>query len=924
MRIRPFSSHRAPQAREALGVIGSSLRFAHIVCFGPLLAGLASCALSDSPQETSCAAPCDDVDPGGGADMYSPGPLDPAAIVPADPTPDYMTLTAGAVTVDGGSAAVSRIVLYGPTAFPMLIDEGGRVFAAAARSGLGKVLVFGHENYIKGEIKSSDSTKIVRNAIPWMTNKPAPIIGLNSSMTTLAAALQAAGYQTQYVTPSQLGSVSVYITLGYTSLSEADYTSVRQFIANGGGFIVGAQGWSFSGLMMDFPANKMLFGSGLAISNGYAYDISAGLDTVSPTIPSLLLNASTALAKMTAQATGAANLSASDQAIASGSVEIAARDLPLTVKDFYDQTASFLSAVNPAITAATPLVPATNPLGRAATRIRAKFFREQAVSDVTAYPGAADFPGALPQGALRETLNVQINGSYAGRDARYGYSGPSNPVWRSTGAYAAPGEVVTVTVPAAFADKGLAVQIGAHTDTLWDKSSWVRFPAIVRSYPLSAAQISVASAFGGLIYVTVPGGKSLGQVPVTLANVVRAPLYVHDQTTLAEWMTIRDYPAPWAEVGSDKMIVMVPSSYIRTLSDPEELMDRWDQVMDAEADLAAISHTRVRPERFLADRDISAGYMHSGYPIMAPLGEAANLVSHANLTAGNWGFWHEVGHNHQWTPWVIPGTTECSVNWWSVYVSEVLLNVPRAKGHGALLPTDRAQRVQTYIANGRKYANWGNDAWLPLEMYLQLQEWFGWQPFIDLNADYLALTAAASPSNDQARLDQWTLRFAQKVGKNLGPFFVTSWGLPISQSILDQMALLSAWPASSAPRGLEAEPNDTCAQAQTGTPPAGFGILTLPSKPDVDWFVFPATAADVGKVVHAVTEGGDNNTDTVVEVFGGTCAALTSLGGPSPDNNLHEDWLSTPITQPGNVYVKVSYSTDAYNGSKYKLAVTYQ
>jgi hypothetical protein len=49
-----------------------------------------------------------------------------------------------------------------------------------------------------------------------------------------------------------------------------------------------------------------------------------------------------------------------------------------------------------------------------------------------------------------------------------------------------------------------------------------------------------------------------------------------------------------------------------------------------------------------------------------------------------------------------------------------------------------------------------------------------------------------SPATDQERVDQWVLRFSQKVGKNLGPFF-TSWGLPVSAAILTQIAALPAW-----------------------------------------------------------------------------------------------------------------------------------
>jgi hypothetical protein len=302
----------------------------------------------------------------------------------------------------------------------------------------------------------------------------------------------------------------------------------------------------------------------------------------------------------------------------------------------------------------------------------------------------------------------------------------------------------------------------------------------------------VASAFGGPIYVTVPGGKSLGPVTVDIQGAVAAPRYVHKTTTLAEWQTARSAPAPWAEIESDKIILMMPSANIRTLDDPMALMNYWDSVMDTTADLASISTTRVRPERYLIDRDISSGYMHSGYPIMAPMDEAADLVSLTALRGGKWGYWHEVGHNHQWLPWVLQGTTESSVNLFSIYVSETLVGTPRAMAHPSMTAAMRTQRINTFIAAGRNYSTWGNDAWLPLEMYLMLQEGFGWAPYKSLFADYNALSMAQSPSTDQTRVDQWVLRFSQKVNRNLGPFF-TQWGLPVSASVLSQIAVLPTW-----------------------------------------------------------------------------------------------------------------------------------
>jgi len=119
----------------------------------------------------------------------------------------------------------------------------------------------------------------------------------------------------------------------------------------------------------------------------------------------------------------------------------------------------------------------------------------------------------------------------------------------------------------------------------------------------------------------------------------------------------------------------------------------------------------------------------------------------------------------------------------------------------------------------------------------------------------------------------------------------------------------------------DVDPNDTCAKAQpAGALPADIKNLYMSSKDDVDWVSFDVAAADVGKIVHAITEPGDAKTDTVLEVFGPDCT--TSLGGPSDDTAFYEDLISTPITAPGKHFVKVANSKYGYTGKLYNLSIT--
>lgn len=119
----------------------------------------------------------------------------------------------------------------------------------------------------------------------------------------------------------------------------------------------------------------------------------------------------------------------------------------------------------------------------------------------------------------------------------------------------------------------------------------------------------------------------------------------------------------------------------------------------------------------------------------------------------------------------------------------------------------------------------------------------------------------------------------------------------------------------------EVEPNNTCAAAQSvAALPALLKNASLASDKDVDWFKISATAAEVGKSIHVTTTPGEPKTDTVVDVLSADCA--TSLGGPSDDQDYHEDFVSAPIPAGGDYYVRVSASSFGYSGALYNLSIT--
>ena len=336
------------------------------------------------------------------------------------------------------------------------------------------------------------------------------------------------------------------------------------------------------------------------------------------------------------------------------------------------------------------------------------------------------------------------------------------------GLYAAPGEVITVAVPESAADKGIAVQIGSHTDRLWGKDVWRRPPEIVRRVPLKASKTKIASAFGGLVYLVVPRNCRVEPFEATVSGAVEAPRFTLGETDAAAWRKqLHLAKAPWAELEGEKVVITVPSAACRNLKDPAELMRFWDAVLDACADLATRPKERDRPERIVVDEQISAGYMHSGYPVMMHLDVAETLVDldriKANGHGGVWGFFHELGHNHQSGDWTFDGTGEVTVNLFTMYVYDTLLGG---------FPKDRRldspqwrKDVETYFQEGPSFEKWKQRPFLALVMYMQLQKAFGWEAYKKVFAEYRDLPKSERPKNDAEKRDQWMVRFSRTVGR---------------------------------------------------------------------------------------------------------------------------------------------------------------
>jgi hypothetical protein len=402
------------------------------------------------------------------------------------------------------------------------------------------------------------------------------------------------------------------------------------------------------------------------------------------------------------------------------------------------------------------------------------------LDQLKAHPAAKEFPGDVAAAAPRVTRTIEIDAGI--------------PRWHSTGLYAAPGEIVTVTIPADAIARNFRVRIGAHTDRTYHLAAWHRAPEISREFKLDREETRAANAFGGLIYIEVPSNTgAAGSVQVTIAHAVPAPFFVLGKTSPQQWRdAIRSAPAPWGELATDKLILTVRADALRGLDDPTPVCVHWNKVMDATATLAAWPLERKSPERIVPDADISAGYMHSGYPIMTGLDIVPVMVDVGRLKTvkDGWGFYHEIGHNHQNPDWTFAGTTEVTVNLFTMHTLETVCGVSKEDATRRAL-VEPAARIKKYLAHP-DFAAWQADPFLALAMYAQLRLEFGWEPFKRVFADYRALANDQRPRSEEQKHDQWMTRMSHATGKNLAPFF-QAWGIPTSEGARKSIEELPTW-----------------------------------------------------------------------------------------------------------------------------------
>ncbi|KAI3354556.1 hypothetical protein L3Q82_019054 [Scortum barcoo] len=707
----------------------------------------------------------------------------------------------------------SEVLVHGPLAFPIGITQDGRSFLAGAYYGQGRVIIATHEGLLGQEALAL----FLNNAIHWLDEGRQGVVGVKLDLAHKL--LTQSGLKCEMTDFKE--DLSVYVCSAY---SDDHAEEIQNFVAEGGGLLIGGHAWYWAQThhgqnpLTDFPdLHKIraceyqtqicvILGLGLDDFNNRTQKSKSGLLDY--------LSGNKVLNKMGLSLLGAT--------ITGGSYKAPVPSQ--AIKDTYHfrhLLQRFASHVAEGKELSKHEERCLKKLGRdCATYLNLKAHDcssyTQVVATLTDLVKRSDMPQVCdscpvnsPKDHLLLSVGTELYKVCPDPDALLPYLIKHNPLmpvvynhrikinvntaggeeWISTGLYLSPGMKTYMAIPAEIVNKDWKVQIGCQTDRL-NAEELKRAPCVHERFPVTTEMMQVSNLWGGLIYMVAPPKTQVKEAEVIVQVAVPAPYYKSGVTTAADWSLLRTAPSPWAELEFDNIILTVPSDVVRDLHRPDELAALWDDMMRGIADLAVIPHKFPRKERFVADVQISHGFMHAGYPIMAHKCSASELVSTDHIRGtGLWGPIHELGHNQQRGCWEFPShTTECTCNLWSVYVHEEVLGIKRAQAHPAMTLENRNSRAEEYAKGGKQLSSWS--MWVALETYMQLQEKFGWDAFKEVFAAYHRMSNF--PGDNKGKMNLYAETFSQTVGMNLTGFF-KAWGWPIEPATEEKLSNLPSW-----------------------------------------------------------------------------------------------------------------------------------
>lgn len=351
--------------------------------------------------------------------------------------------------------------------------------------------------------------------------------------------------------------------------------------------------------------------------------------------------------------------------------------------------------------------------------------------DKSKYDEARIFPGLVDESEKRIDTLISFNlNKRITTASNLGVKTVPKPII-STGLYAAPGELVQITIPEGV--YGIQAQIGVHTDDLSSIVPSKRAPLIYSVNELIPGVNNVRNPFGGCIWLVVK--QNLGKVvDIRFKGAVKSPDYILGVTqSVAQWKNeVTKSQVPWLELRGPHISFTVPISLVKRaidvgkLDNVDQLLTRWESIITEDyykfigltVGSGDLKHRAPEfPERAILDAQLEGQvYTHiGGQPLVAQLDqywfdEWTNLEM---INSGqSWGTFRSFGYNYEFSKSPFWSTlTNTTPNLYAFKIAGINNDLPTLGANGVntqfpLALQYAARSTENYFDNDVETANW--------------------------------------------------------------------------------------------------------------------------------------------------------------------------------------------------------------------------
>ena len=363
----------------------------------------------------------------------------------------------------------------------------------------------------------------------------------------------------------------------------------------------------------------------------------------------------------------------------------------------------------------------------------------------------------------------------------------------SLAVYIPAGEIATVTIPEEYlylAEQGkLKIRVGlveTNADN-YGRNNGVenRMPRLGKEFTITDTTTKVGTPFGGMVYLfcTTDTPDEL-TIPVTVSGAVDTPYYDLCSTTKEQWDIAKNAPGLYAEFRTPYIRFMVPSSTIRNIEDPYDILSFWHNV----ASLSTYpfgAQSRTLPISMIFDPYVAVGAAYAtAWICNMPTSWATGSLSYDSIMkSGCWGTIHEFNHHWQGTynstgRWGIGDPTEVTNNVMNAASYILYTNIACGRNENGISDTwNKIADPYCNLKNVLDVSKTTPDA--PINspfMYASFMHEFGVQTYLEVirsnyyGGTYNGVTLPAYNSGD-SRYDDLAYRTCVVVGKDLSYYF---------------------------------------------------------------------------------------------------------------------------------------------------------